>query len=136
MGDFIVSRSDGIPAYQFAVVVDDGLMQINQVVRGADLLSSTARQIALFEALGFAVPVFGHVPLVLDAQGARLAKRGQAAGVGALRAAGAAPERVVGALAASCGLCPPGEVLSARELLTVFAPERLKDVLAGPVELR
>ncbi len=135
VGDFIVSRSDGIPAYQFAVVVDDGLMQINQVVRGADLLSSTARQIALFEALGFAVPVFGHVPLVLDAQGARLAKREQAAGVGALRAAGVAPERVVGTLAASCGLCPPGEALSARELLNAFAPERLSNVAAGPVEL-
>ena len=90
VGDFIVSRSDGIPAYQFAVVVDDGLMQMTQVVRGADLLGSTARQIALFEALGFAVPVFGHVPLVVDAQGARLAKREQAAGVGALRTAGVA----------------------------------------------
>jgi glutamyl-tRNA synthetase len=135
VGDFIVSRSDGIPAYQLAVVVDDGLMQITQVVRGADLLSSTARQIALFEALGFAVPVFGHVPLVIDAGGARLAKREQAAGVGALRAAGFSAERVVGALAASCGLCPPGETLSARELLASFAPERLQNVAAGPVEI-
>jgi glutamyl-tRNA synthetase len=135
VGDFIVSRSDGIPAYQFAVVVDDGLMQINQVVRGADLLSSTARQIALFAALGFAVPAFGHVPLVLDAQGARLAKREQAAGVGALRAAGVAPERVVGALAASCGLCPPGEAVSVRDLLVAFVPECLVGVTAGPIAL-
>ncbi len=135
VGDFIVSRSDGIPAYQFAVVVDDGLMQMKQVVRGADLLSSTARQIALFEALGSAVPLFGHVPLVVDAQGARLAKREQAAGVGALRAAGAAAEQVVGALAASCGLCGPGEAMSASDLLDVFAPERLVGVAAGPVEL-
>ncbi len=135
VGDFIVARSDGIPAYQFAVVVDDGLMQITQVVRGADLLGSTARQIALFEALGFAVPSFGHVPLVVDAQGARLAKREQAAGVGALRAAGIAPERVVGALAASCGLCERGETLSARDLLASFAPERLRGVPAGPVEM-
>lgn len=134
VGDFIVSRSDGIPAYQFAVVVDDGLMQITQVVRGADLLSSTARQIALFEALGFAVPAFGHVPLVLDAQGARLAKREQAAGVGALRAAGVAAERVVGALAASCGLCLAGEKLSVHELLASFTPARLFGVAAGPIE--
>lgn len=136
VGDFIVSRSDGIPAYQFAVVVDDGLMQINQVVRGADLLGSTARQIALFEALGFAVPVFGHVPLVVDAQGARLAKREQSAGVGALRAAGVAAEQVIGALAASCGLCAPGEAMSATDALDSFAPERLVGVSAGPVELR
>lgn len=135
VGDFIVSRSDGIPAYQFAVVVDDGLMQITQVVRGADLLSSTARQIALFEALCSAVPAFGHVPLVVDALGARLAKRDQAAGVGALRAAGFSPERVLGALAASCGLCSPDEAPSARELLASFAPERLRGVAAGPVVL-
>ncbi|HEY7346973.1 MAG TPA: tRNA glutamyl-Q(34) synthetase GluQRS [Ktedonobacterales bacterium] len=133
VGDFILSRSDGIPAYQFAVVVDDGLMQITQVLRGADLLSSTARQITLFEALGFAAPVFGHVPLVVDAQGARLAKREQAAGVGALRAAGLSPERVLGALAASCGLCPAGESLSAHELLAFFKPDRLSGVAAGPV---
>ncbi len=133
VGDFIVSRSDGIPAYQLAVVVDDGLMQITQVIRGADLLSSTARQIALFEALGFALPVFGHVPLVVDAQGARLAKREQAAGVGALSEAGVSPERVVGALAASCGLCPPGETLSVRELLASFDSSRLSNLPAGQV---
>ena len=133
VGDFIVSRSDGIPAYQLAVVVDDGLMAINQVIRGADLLSSTARQIALFEALDFAVPIFGHVPLVVDAQGARLAKREHAAGVGALREAGVSPERVLGALAASCGLCPPGESLSARELLAGFEPSHLIGASPSPV---
>src|ERR1051326_6908018 len=105
-------------------------------MRGADLLSSTARQIALFEALGFAVPVFGHVPLVVDAQGARLAKREEAAGIGALRAAGVSAERVVGALAASCGLCAPGEAISAAELLESFSPECLVGVAAGPIELR
>jgi glutamyl-tRNA synthetase len=135
VGDFIVSRSDGIPAYQLAVVVDDGLMAINQVIRGADLLSSTVRQMALFEALGFAVPVFGHVPLVVDAQGARLAKREHAAGVGALREAGISPEPVLGALAVSCGLCSPGESLSARELLAGFEPSRLIGAPASPVLL-
>jgi glutamyl-tRNA synthetase len=133
VGDFIVSRSDGIPGYQFAVVVDDALMQISQVVRGADLLSSTARQIALFEALGFPVPVFGHVPLVLDQHGARLAKREHAAGVGALREAGWAVGQVLGALAASCGLCPAGEAITLDELLAAFHVEKLRSLCPGPV---
>ncbi len=135
VGDFIVLRSDGIPAYQLAVVVDDGLMGITQVIRGADLLSSTARQIALFEALGFVLPTFGHVPLVIDKQGARLAKREHATGVGALREAGFSPEQVLGALAASCGLCQPGEAVSARELLASFEPGQLKGRPAGRVIL-
>jgi glutamyl-tRNA synthetase len=116
VGDFIVRRSDGIFAYQFAVVVDDGLMRINQVVRGADLLSSTARQILLFEALGFAVPTFAHVPLWLDDSGQRLSKRIQSAGLAPLRASGATPARIVGQLAASCGLVEPGEALSPAQL--------------------
>jgi glutamyl-tRNA synthetase len=116
VGDFILRRSDGIFAYQFAVVVDDGLMHINQVVRGADLLTSTARQILLFEALDFPVPTFAHVPLWLDSSGQRLSKRIQSAGLAPLRASGATPAQIVGQLAASCGLLPPGTALSAREL--------------------
>jgi glutamyl-tRNA synthetase len=112
VGDFIVCRADGIFAYQFAVVVDDGLMHINQVVRGSDLLSSTARQILLFEALGFPVPTFAHVPLLLDEQGKRLAKRAQSTGIAPLRAAGATPEQIVGRLAASCGLLEVGSATS------------------------
>jgi glutamyl-tRNA synthetase len=81
IGDFIVCRSDGIFAYQFAVVVDDALMHINQVVRGADLLNSTARQILLYEALGFPIPTFAHVPLILDEQGKRLSKRQESTGL-------------------------------------------------------
>jgi glutamyl-tRNA synthetase len=115
-GDFIVLRADGIFAYQLAVVVDDALMRINQVVRGADLLSSTARQILLYEALGFPIPTFAHVPLMLDAGGQRLAKRAGSAGLEALRAAGASPARVVGELAASCGLVEAGAQISAKEL--------------------
>jgi glutamyl-tRNA synthetase len=116
VGDFILRRSDGIFAYQFAVVVDDGLMHINQVVRGADLLSSTARQILLFELLGFLTPTFAHVPLWLDSTGQRLSKRIQSAGLTPLRANGATPEQIVGQLAASCGLVVPGEAISAAEL--------------------
>lgn len=116
VGDFIVRRSDGIFAYQFAVVVDDGLMRINQVVRGADLLSSTARQILLFEALGFPIPTFAHVPLWLDSSGQRFSKRIQSAGLAPLRASGVTPARLVGQLAASCGLVEPGEALSPAQL--------------------
>ncbi len=116
VGDFIVCRSDGIFAYQFAVVVDDALMHINQVVRGVDLLQSTARQILLFEALGFQVPTFAHVPLLLDEHGKRFSKRIQSAGLEPLRSAGATPEQVVGQMAAECGLVDRGEQLSAGEL--------------------
>ncbi len=120
VGDFIVRRSDGIFAYQFAVVVDDGLMRINQVTRGADLLSSTARQILLFEALDFPLPTFAHVPLWLDSSSQRLSKRIQSAGLPPLRAAGATPEQIVGQLAASCGLAAPNTVLSADHLAEVY----------------
>lgn len=115
-GDIILQRADGIFAYQFAVVVDDGLMCINQVVRGRDLLSSTARQILLFETLGFPVPAFAHVPLFLDNTGQRLAKRDRSAGLQPLRAGGATPEQIVGQLAVSCGLARSGESISARQL--------------------
>lgn len=118
IGDFIVRRSDGIFAYQFAVVVDDALMHINQIVRGADLLSSTARQILLYEALGFPTPTFAHVPLMLDEQGKRLSKREQSAGLEPLRAAGATSAQIVGQLAASCGLVTPGAEVSPSELLS------------------
>ena len=116
VGDFIVCRSDGIFAYQFAVVVDDALMHINQVVRGVDLLESTARQILLFEVLGFQVPTFAHVPLLLDEHGKRLSKRTQSAGLEPLRTSGVTPELIVGQMAAECGLVDSGEELSAREL--------------------
>ncbi len=116
VGDFIILRSDGIFAYQFAVVIDDALMHINQVVRGADLLSSTARQILLYEALGFPIPIFAHVPLMLDEHGKRLAKRTQSMGLAPLRSVGRTPAEVIGHLAASCGLVEQGEGISAREL--------------------
>ncbi len=124
VGDFILRRADGIFAYQFAVVVDDALMGINQVVRGADLLASTARQITLYEALGFAVPSFAHVPLVVDNEGKRLSKRLQSAGLEPLRAAAATPAQVVGQLAASCGLVEKGAAISAAELEQQYAGKK------------
>lgn len=89
-GDFVVWRNDDLPAYHLACVVDDALMGITEVVRGADLLPSTARQILLFEALGAPMPDFLHCPLVTDGNGMRLAKRHDALSLRALRAQGEA----------------------------------------------
>ena len=93
-GDFIVWRRDDVPAYQLAVVVDDAAMRITEVVRGADLLKSTARQILLFRALGFSAPDYYHCDLVRDEAGARLAKRHDALSIRRLRELGWTREEV------------------------------------------
>ncbi len=93
-GDFIVWRRDDVPAYQLAVVVDDAAMGITEVVRGADLLKSTARQILLFRALGLRVPDYFHCDLVRDDAGVRLAKRHDALSIRSLREMGWTPEQV------------------------------------------
>ncbi|MGZ0657313.1 tRNA glutamyl-Q(34) synthetase GluQRS [Coraliomargarita sp. W4R72] len=93
-GDFLVWRKDGVPAYELAVVVDDAAMQISEVVRGEDLLISTARQILLYEALGLKAPAFYHTPLLCDTTGQRLAKRNRALTLRELRAAGQQPENL------------------------------------------
>ena len=87
-GDFVVWRHDDVPAYQLACVVDDAAMQITEVVRGADLLLSTARQILLYRALGLTPPAFYHCALMLDENGKRLAKRHDALSLRALRERG------------------------------------------------
>jgi glutamyl-tRNA synthetase len=94
-GDFAVWRRDDVPAYQLAVVVDDELMQITEVVRGADLLKSTARQLLLIRALGYATPDYYHCDLVRDAHGQRLAKRHDALSLRTLRAQGLTPADVL-----------------------------------------
>lgn len=95
-GDFPVWRRDGVPAYQVAVVADDHDMQITEVVRGADLLLSTARQILIYRALGWDPPTWYHCPLVLDERGERLAKRHDALSLRALRQQGKHPRDLVG----------------------------------------
>jgi glutamyl-tRNA synthetase len=119
-GDFVIKRADGIWGYQLAVVVDDGLMGITDVLRGADLLDSTPRQIRLFEALELPVPRFAHVPLLLGPDGARLAKRHGAVSVASMRAAGTAPERVIGYLGFLSGLLERPEPVTAAELIPLF----------------
>jgi glutamyl/glutaminyl-tRNA synthetase len=93
-GDFIVWRRDDVPAYQLAVVVDDAAMRITEVVRGADLLKSTTRQILLFRALGFPAPAYYHCGLVRDEAGVRLAKRHDALSIRKLRESGRTAEQV------------------------------------------
>jgi len=96
-GDFVVYRRDGISSYQLACVADDAAMQITEVVRGADLLKSTARQILLNRALGFTCPAWFHCRLVVDHNGRRLAKRHDALSLRALRQRGLTPMNILSA---------------------------------------
>ena len=119
VGDFALKRGDGVYAYQLAVVVDDLAMGVDHVVRGADLLGSTARQIALARALEGRPPDYLHAPLVLGPDGARLAKRAQGIKIAGHRAAGVSPDALVGALAGLIGLTD-GAAASPRVLLASY----------------
>lgn len=123
-GDFILRRSDGVFAYQLAVVVDDAAMGITQVVRGSDLLSSTPRQLWLQERLNLPHPEYGHLPLLLAPDGRRLAKRDRDLELGRLQEKYTAPE-LVGRLAFAAGLTDRPEAISPRELLPLFSWEKL-----------
>jgi len=119
-GDFVLRRADGIWAYQLAVVVDDADARITEVIRGADLLASTPRQIGLYRALGRPVPRFAHVGLVLDLEGRRLSKRYGATPIEAFRDAGRAPEELIGRLGYSLGMTPSPAPIRAADLLSAF----------------
>lgn len=120
-GDFLVRRSDGVVAYQLAVVVDDALMGVTQVVRGHDLLPSCARQTYVARLLGWEPPRYGHVPLLVAPDGRRLAKRDQDLDLGALRERGVSAERIVGTLAAAAGLADAGCEARPEELVAAFS---------------
>jgi glutamyl-tRNA synthetase len=129
VGDFVLRRGDGVFAYQLAVVVDDLAMGITEVVRGADLLSSTPRQVLLARLLGGTPPRYAHLPLVVDAGGERLAKRGGGVAVREQRDAGVVPGRLVEALARLLGL-------AAADSARAMVPRFELAVLAGRTTVR
>jgi glutamyl-tRNA synthetase len=132
-GDFVISRADGVPAYQLAVVVDDAEMGIDEVVRGDDLLASTARQLLLYHALGWEPPLFGHVPLLMGNDGVRLSKRHQGVTLRELRERGWSAEALVGRLARLLGLREEADPIPAGELVEGFRLGNLKPVPGGLV---
>jgi glutamyl-tRNA synthetase len=123
--DFVLRRGDGMFAYQLAVVVDDIAMQVSEVVRGDDLLSSTPRQLALYAALGAPAPQFVHVPLLLGPEGTKLSKRHQAPAIAEYRAHGVSAPSIIGWLAASLGLLERPEPVRPAELVADFELARL-----------
>lgn len=123
-GDFLLRRSDGIFAYQLAVVVDDAAMGVTEVVRGADLLASTPRQLLLYRLLGLEAPAFYHFPLLLGSDGQRLSKRNADAGLDTLGERYTAPE-ILGKLAYLAGFNPSAEPRSGESLLEDFAWEKV-----------
>jgi glutamyl-tRNA synthetase len=124
-GDFVVRRKDGVAAYQLAVTVDDAAMRITHVLRGADLLLSTARQIALYAALGARPPVWAHVPLLVGPDGERLSKRHGSVSIRDIRDEGYSAEAVIGWLAMSCGLIGDAREVAAAELVEGFSLEQI-----------
>ena len=129
VGDFVLRRGDGVFAYQLAVVVDDLAMGVTEVVRGADLLASAPRQTLLARLLGGAPPCWAHLPLVVAADGTRLAKRGGGVTLREQRAAGIDARTLVDALAALLGLEPRG---SAAAMVRAFD----RAALAGRATVR
>ena len=124
-GDFLVRRADGVYMYQLAVVVDDGLSGVTEVVRGRDLLESAPRQMYLQELLGFSHPQYAHVPMLLSADGRRLSKRDKDLDLGQLRSR-IRPEVLIGWLAHAAGLTDRPEAVSAWELAQKFSWEQVK----------
>jgi len=125
LDDFIIFKSDGMPTYNFAVVIDDALMKISHVIRGEDHLSNTPKQIMIYEALGFELPKFAHLPLILDENKAKLKKRGEdSVYVGEFREMGYLPEALFNFMALlgwSTG--NEEEILSRDEIIERFAVE-------------
>ncbi len=129
-GDFILRRSDGVYAYQLAVVADDAQGGVTEVVRGRDLLSSTPRQLYLCRLLGAPEPAYAHTPLVLAPGGRRLSKRDRDDSLTGLLDRGFTPEQVVGELACLAGLLEKPEPVTPQELIPLFdwAKVPLEDV--------
>ncbi len=125
VGDVVLRRADGFLAYHLATAVDELSLGITDVLRGEDLWWSTGAQVAVISVLGGTPPRYGHLPLWRDAAGRRLSKRDAAEGLAGMRQRGLDGAGVIGELAASAGLVPPGSRLSAVELLEELTPRRL-----------
>ena len=132
-GDFVLRRADGAWAYQLAVVVDDALMGVTEVVRGRDLLLSSAQQIYLYELLGFPAPTFAHLPLLINEQGQRLSKRDRSLDMQHLRSQ-YTPEQLIGIIAHAAHLIDRPESISLSELLSQYSWSRIPtaDILVRP----
>ncbi len=125
-GDFVLVRADGVPTYNFAVTVDDGLMQITHVVRGDDHVSNTPRQLLIYEALGWTPPHFAHIPMILGPDRARLSKRHGATSVAEFRERGYLPEALVNFLSLLSWSSESGdEILPVERLIAEFSFERV-----------
>lgn len=126
IGDFVIVKSDGIPVYNYAVVIDDSLMHITHVIRAEEHLSNTPRQILIYDALGFALPEFGHISLILGKDRAKMSKRHGATSVEQYRNLGYLPEALVNFLAL-LGWSPVGEeeIFSLQELIEQFSMDRV-----------
>ncbi len=120
VGDFVLKRRDGLYAYQLAVVADDIAMGVDEIVRGADLVDSTARQIRLIDSLEGNRPMYAHPPLIVSATGEKLSKRDASLTLAALRAEGVRAQDVVGYLAYSSGLIDAAQSVSTQELVSDF----------------
>ena len=127
LGDFVISKADGTPAYQLAVVVDDAQMGVNEVVRGDDLLDSTPRQILLYRALGIAdrIPQYTHLPLVIGEDGRRLAKRHGDTRIATYREAGVPAQRVLALMARWLGIEEFADPISTQLLLHSFCLDHI-----------
>jgi glutamyl-tRNA synthetase len=140
LGDFVIAKADGTPAYQLAVVVDDAAMGITDIVRGDDLLDSTPRQIMLYRALGMAsrIPRYHHLPLVVGPDGLRLAKRHGDSRLRFYRDHGVSPKSVLALLCRWCGIDDPPASLRPRDLIQSFRLEALpkQRIVFGPGDER
>ncbi|MCD8544980.1 MAG: glutamate--tRNA ligase [Sulfurospirillum cavolei] len=125
LDDFIIARSDGTPTYNFVVVIDDALMGVNEVIRGDDHLSNTPKQIILYEALGFDVPKFYHVPMILNPEGKKLSKRDGAMDVMAYQKEGYLPETLLNFLIRLGWSHGDQEIFSMEEMIAFFDPSHI-----------